>query len=141
MIEKFNEYISKFDTDDEEVKLYWYEVGHEYCDKIFNKFSNEEWKQLVNSFPSRSDIIKTRLIFCLTDYQNPYQRAILSYLINNCNDQLFIQIIYVIKAYDFDLEDKIREKIISRIDALLPKLNSFDYNILNDYKEKISRIK
>ena len=138
MYNLFNEYISKYDNDNIELEQCWYETDFEPCKEMVSKFSDDDWKMLINSLPTRSTIFKTRLVSCFSAGNNPYQNEIISQLVNIDDIELFMNTLYTINNCDLKLPQETMDAILQKIDYYTPKVSIFKQEVFKVIKNNFA---
>ncbi len=137
MIEKLVKLVDGYDNDIPYKAQSWYEIDYIDCSKILEKFSDDDWNKLMTILPTKSNIWKERLVYCLNRPQNKYHVKIMAELVNTDDVNLFIKIIYVLVAHDFAFSKDTINTIIKKMDYLEAKVDDFTKNIFISYKEKL----
>ena len=106
--------------------------------EIVSKFSDDDWKMLINSLPTRSTIFKTRLVSCFSAGNNPYQNEIISQLVNIDDIELFMKTLYTINNCNLNLPQEIKNVILQKIDYYTPKFSIFKQEVFKAIKNNFS---
>ena len=138
MFKELDLFLEDYATDDSGILNYWFDSAYEDAVAMLEQFSDEDWKELFKEINNRSDLWKERLIYCFEDKNNQYQIRLLEEMLNTENDALFIKVIDALRV-DFDMEmlKYNKEILVKRINELIPKVGSFNSNMLLEFLNKI----
>ena len=115
----FNEFIEILDDyDNDGLSNYWYDEGIDEATEIINKFSNEDWENLMQIFPTKSTLWQERLINCIPVEDEEHKLRVLNETSKSDDLRLFECSVGALSNYDYDK--------IERADVIVNKINSLD---------------
>ena len=143
MLKELDDYIKYYEEDTALMNEYWQGDGIEDATEILNNFTENDWQELINTLPSKSDVWKKRLTYCLYDKSNPNHLQALASLANTDNLDLFEIVLSFINRYDLEeLTPEIIKRIQDKIVAFLPNSTEISNKLFNMFlKKKINEKK
>lgn len=122
MFDRFDKYLSGFESDDYAMD-YWYDEGVEYAQKMLNHFNDRDWMALREACPSRTIGWKKRLAYCLHDGSSIVQFQLLLLLSETYDIELFELVVDSLREFrngNFIELLRVTPNLVNRIEELLP---------------------
>ena len=68
---------------------YWYDEGYSIARGMLSKFSQQDWKDLLENIPGKSLDYQKKLAYCIENSGNEHELSILLLLTNTDDNELF----------------------------------------------------
>ena len=109
---QFDKFISVFSTHDFPGD-FWYDVARFEADEILKKFSDHDWKLLLNNFKKKNKFWKQRLLESIIETDKKTELNIIFNNILDSGDKDLILLTFdIIRDYDH-MDKNLKEKIIN----------------------------
>lgn len=92
MYELFDNLIEIYGFTGNSVSEQWYDMYYEDGCDLLDRFRDEDWAELKDELPDKSNLWKECLVFCLGDNNNQHEIDILNELANTEDEELLISI-------------------------------------------------
>jgi len=136
---KFDEYLKEFESEDFAMD-YWYDEGFVIAQGMLEKFSEENWNELLKNLNNKTVEWKKRLAYCLHDENSLWQLKVLIELLDTEDEELFELSVDSMRTFiNANTKSEILQKstIITRIKERLPSVGKPIKIILEDFLTKI----
>ena len=140
MFEKLNEFINYYAVDDSYVESGWYEDAFEDAIEILDSFNDDDWKKLLDVLPTKSDLWKQRLAYCMYDSKSSNHLKALLSLVDTDNEDLLKIVIGCLNRFDLESNEH-KEEIINKIEQFMPSTSRISQDIFTKFIEKNSKSK
>ena len=135
MFDEFDNYILEFADEDFAVD-YWYDEGVDIAENMLHKFSDNDWKLLLDIIPQRTVEWQKRLAYCMHDGNNLNQLEVLVELAKNNDSELFEIVVDSLRS--FRSKDNLNTiydnaNISLKIKELSPKAGAVVKKIFKDF--------
>ena len=136
MFNKLCNLIDLYDESTDEKMFLWNEIVSRDAMSILDNFSEKDWNLLLNSIYNKSDTWKERLVYCLRNKDNDYQKKIIMKIIDTKNVDLFKKTMYVIISVGFIFNYDDLEEISKKIYAFINYFDEYNQDILISFLKK-----
>ncbi|MEW4411867.1 hypothetical protein [Clostridium sp. AN503] len=85
-------YITEFSKEDSSDD-YWYDVGVIHASQLINKFSLDDWVELMIHIDEKNNMWKKRFVYCLGDCNSEEYVNIILKIIDTDDEELFVMCI------------------------------------------------
>lgn len=139
MYEDFNYNLEEFEDDSTASQSAWSDYGCEATEEILIDFTEEDWNQLWNELPEKSNIWKKRLSDCLTDTNNPNCLKTLLTLSTTEDMGLFTNVIMILTM--FDLENiPAKDLLVEKVEKMMEREDNDRRNVFLNFLKKNKKI-
>ena len=138
MFDEFDKYILEFAVEDFAVD-YWYDEGDDIAENMLHKFSNNDWKSLLEIIPKRTVEWQKLLAYCMHDGNDLNQLAVLLKLVGTEDSELFEIVVDSLRGFTSKESLNLiqnNSQVVSKIKELLPKAGETTKRVFEEFLKK-----
>lgn len=138
MFDEFDKYILEFAVEDYAVD-YWYDEGVDIAENMLHKFSNNDWKSLLEIIPKRTVEWQKLLAYCMHDGNDLNQLAVLLKLVGTEDSELFEIVVDSLRGFTSKESLNLiqnNSQIVLKIKELLPKAGETTKRVFEEFLKK-----
>lgn len=140
MIDEFNELMQYFAKEDSFTTNEWYDDGFMDVIEVLRQFTNEDWQKVLEELPTKSDVWKKRLAYCIHSKSDVNQLKVLMAMANTDNEDLLKIVIAGLKEFNLEGNEQ-RENIVKKVEQFLPSDDRLSQEVFSDFIEKNTKKK
>ena len=139
MYEAFNDIIETGGTIGDGPSIPWYELYWEDAYDMLKQFDENDWQQLKEELPNKSDEWKECMVFCFNDNENQHEIDIINDISNTESKKLLIRIADTIRLYfDYNKIENI-DILKEKISQIKDEVDAPTQLVLNSFLKKIKQ--
>lgn len=135
MYKEFDKCVERYNNDFITTACLWEEEGFINAFKLLEEFTNQDWNELINNLPSKSNVWKKRLAYCMIFIDEEPKKKILLSMIDTEDIKLFETILLAFVEGNVRVDEYL-EKIVNRIKYFTPKSGKIVKDTFKMFLEK-----